>query len=182
MHDAMVSRSPAPSGARLLVGATLLVAGQLSPLLIPVVTGLDLNAAWKSVLAVGVFVAPELGILAAVAVLGKAGFDWLTGRVKAALGRFMRDHGPPDRVGPLRYKVGLVMFVLPIAFGWAVPYASHHLPGYQHHPLWYGLPGDLLLTCSLFVLGGDFWDKLRALFNHSATVRLYPEKGGSDGH
>ena len=30
--------------------------------------------------------------------------------------------------------------------------------------------GDLLLLASLFVLGGDFWDKLRSLFSHGATV------------
>ena len=28
----------------------------------------------------------------------------------------------------------------------------------------------LILLASLFVLGGDFWDKLRSLFIHDATV------------
>ena len=171
-----------PSSGRLVFGAIFVVAGQLSPLLIPVVRGLDLAVVWKTVLTVLVLVAPELGILTAVAILGKPGFDWLTGRVKAALGRFMRDHGPPDQVGPVRYRIGLAMFALPILVGWVVPYASHHLPGYEHHTLWYALPGDLLLVISLFILGGDFWDKLRALFIHSATARLEAGKGGTDGY
>jgi hypothetical protein len=162
----------APPRGRLVLGAALFVAGQLSPLLIPIVRGLDLTGVWKNVLTVLVLIAPELGILAAVAVMGKAGFDWLTGRVEAALGRFMQRHGPPDRVGPLRYKIGLIMFVIPLLIGWAAPYAAHHLPGYQSHTLWYSLTGDLLLVASLFVLGGDFWDKLRALFIHDATARL----------
>ena len=34
--------------------------------------------------------------------------------------------------------------------------------------------GDLLLLTSLFVLGGDFWDKLRALFFHQAKA-VFPQ-------
>lgn len=34
---------------------------------------------------------------------------------------------------------------------------------------------DALLLISLFVLGGEFWDKLRALFIHQAKVR-FPEE------
>jgi len=30
--------------------------------------------------------------------------------------------------------------------------------------------GDLMLLASLFVLGGDFWDKIRALFVWSDKV------------
>jgi hypothetical protein len=30
----------------------------------------------------------------------------------------------------------------------------------------------LLLISSLFVLGGDFWDKVRALFVHAARVEI----------
>ena len=40
------------------------------------------------------------------------------------------------------------------------------------------VPGDLLLLVSLFVLGGDFWDKLRSLFIHSARAQI-PEKASS---
>jgi hypothetical protein len=32
------------------------------------------------------------------------------------------------------------------------------------------------LLISLFVLGGDFWDKLRALFVHGARA-VFPEQG-----
>jgi hypothetical protein len=33
---------------------------------------------------------------------------------------------------------------------------------------------DLMFVSSLFVLGGEFWDKLRALFVHGAKAR-FPE-------
>jgi len=31
---------------------------------------------------------------------------------------------------------------------------------------------DALFICSVFVLGGDFWDKLRALFVYKAKVKF----------
>ncbi len=33
---------------------------------------------------------------------------------------------------------------------------------------------------NLFLLGGDFWEKLRLLFIHNATV-MVPEKPGTEG-
>lgn len=115
-------------------------------------------------------------MLVAVAVLGKAGFDYLVVLFKRALSRFFQEHGPPETVGPLRYRIGLAMFIIPVALGWLTPYAFHQLPGYESYRIAYGLPGDLLLLTSLFVLGGEFWDKLRGLFVHGATVR-FPKSG-----
>lgn len=34
--------------------------------------------------------------------------------------------------------------------------------------------GDILVLVSLFVLGGDSWDKIRSLFIHSAEARFAP--------
>jgi hypothetical protein len=34
------------------------------------------------------------------------------------------------------------------------------------------LIGDVIFVASLFVLGGDFWDKIRALFVYRARVQL----------
>jgi hypothetical protein len=62
------------------------------------------------------------------------------------------------------------MFAVPIVFGWVVPYAADLIPGYTGHEITYGIIGDLMLLASLFVLGGEFWDKLRALFIHGAKA------------
>jgi hypothetical protein len=40
----------------------------------------------------------------------------------------------------------------------------------EEHPRVLAFIGDLLLLVSLFILGGDFWDKLRALFVREAKV------------
>jgi hypothetical protein len=36
----------------------------------------------------------------------------------------------------------------------------------------FAVAGDLLLLASLFVLGGDFWDKLKALFIYDARAHM----------
>jgi hypothetical protein len=42
-----------------------------------------------------------------------------------------------------------------------------------------GVAGDLMFIATLFVLGGDFWDKLRALFVHGAKAQLPDPKSNS---
>jgi hypothetical protein len=151
------------------VGAAVLVFGCLFPLFVPLVLATDLDAEWKTVfsdlLLLGI---PELFTLAAMAVLGKAGFHYLRG----VLYRLLRRLAPPDVVGPRRYRIGLVMFLLPLLFTWISTYVPHHIPGFIAHPMAFGLCGDLMFIASLFVLGGDFWDKIRALFVHGARARF----------
>jgi hypothetical protein len=106
-----------------------------------------------------------LGIVA-VAVMGKSGYAYIKNRVFG----FLKQCGPPVEVSRTRYAIGLVMFAVPIAFAWLAPYAAELFPGYQGNEFTYAIAGDLLLLLSLFVLGGDFWDKLRALFIHGAKA------------
>jgi len=166
-------RQDAPPRGRLIAGGTVFVVGFLSPLLVPLVARSDLSAGWKTTLSglllVGI---PELFTLVAVAILGKAGFNYLTGGIKQRLGAFMARHGPAQTVSARRYKIGLILFLIPILFGWAAPYIEHHIPGYESNQLLYAFIGDVLLVSSLFVLGGEFWDKLRSLFVHGARAEF----------
>ena len=161
-----VSKTEQPrAGWRFRLGLTILIVGWFSLLLIPVVTRTSLATEWKTIisglLAVGI---PELFTLAAIAIMGKSGYNLIKERIFS----FFKKHGPPDRVSLTRYRIGLVMFVLPIAFGWLGPYGAHQIPGYETHHFVVSLIGDLMLISSLFVLGGDFWDKVRALFIYEA--------------
>ena len=113
--------------------------------------------------------------MAAIAVMGKAGFNYLKGRLFS----LFKKVAPPDVVSRTRYRIGLVMFSLPILFGWLVPYAPHLVPGYGTHRFVVNLVGDLLLISSLFVLGGDFWDKIRSLFMHKAKAQIPESSGGA---
>ena len=154
---------------RFRLGMIVLVVGWLSPLCIPVITATDLPTRWKTIisgaLAVGI---PEVFTVAAIAIMGKSGYNLIKERIFS----FLKKHGPPDRVSLTRYRIGLVMFGLPIVFGWLGPYGAHQIPGYETHRLVISLIGDVMFVASLFVLGGDFWDKVRALFVYDARVQI----------
>ena len=156
-------------GVRFRLGLAILIGGWLSPLLIPVATRSSLATEWKTIisglLAVGI---PEVFTVAAIAVMGKSGFNLIKERIFS----FFKKHGPPDRVRPTRYRIGLAMFLLPLVFGWLGPYGAHKIPGYETHRFVVSLIGDLMFAASFFVLGGDFWDKIRSLFIHSARVQF----------
>ena len=166
--DASNTRSPR-AGWRFRLGLIILVVGWLSPLLIPVVAMTSLATEWKTIisglLAVGI---PEVFTVAAMAIMGKPGYNLIKERIFS----FLKRHGPPDRVSLTRYRIGLVMFGLPIVFGWLGPYGAHRILGYETHRFVVSLIGDIMFVASLFVLGGDFWDKIRALFMHSAKVQI----------
>ena len=168
-HTTVPKIEPPQAEWRLHLGLIILVVGFLSPLTIPLVTASELPARWKAIisgsLAVGI---PEVFSIVAIAIMGKAGFNYIKARVFG----FLKKHGPPDRVSRTRYHIGLAMFMLPILFGWLAPYVSQYIPGYEAHRLLINIVGDLMLFTSLFVLGGDFWDKVRALFIHDARVPI----------
>jgi hypothetical protein len=170
------SDPPAPDtalGWRFPVGVTVFVLGFAAPAAIPLVARSDLPTAWKTLVSAALAVGlPEVFMIAATAIMGKAGFAEL----KRRIGRFFRRYGPPDEVGPTRYRIGLVMFAGPVLLAWVGSYLPAYLPGFDSHPLWWHISGDVSFVASFFVLGGDFWDKLRALFVHGARAVL-PEKG-----
>ena len=157
------------SPMRVKLGIIIFIIGFLSPLLIPVVNIMEITTAWKvfisGALAVGV---PEVFAIVAVVVMGKDGFI----AMKASIFKLIKRYGPPDEVSRTRYRIGLVMFVLPVLFGWLAPYAPNFVPGYMAHRFWINLCGDVMFVSSLFVLGGDFWDKVRSLFMHGAKARM----------
>jgi hypothetical protein len=147
--------------------------GFVFPVFIPLVTRSSLSTAWKATLsAVFALGVPELFMLIAAGILGQSGFLYLKARIKRTTMELLAEHGPPQKVGKTRYRIGLVMFSTPLLISWISPYAMGHLPGYTTRPFIYGVVGDTLLITSLFVLGGEFWDKLRSLFIHGAKVRF----------
>ena len=159
---------PPPRG-RLITGAVIFIAGFASPAFIPLVVSSDLSdwmiAGLSGLLAFGI---PELFMVIAVAILGKDGFSYL----KKVLGKYLKPLAPPDEVSRVRYHVGLVLFTLPILFGLLLPYLSLEFLLLQNIPFFLYPVSDLILFASLFVLGGNFWDKLRSLFIHRAKANI----------
>ena len=166
----MNSPEPRVEDWRLKLGAVMFGLSILLPIAgVPLVALFDLSTGMNATITGGLLVSAEVMGLAAVAVMGKSGYAYIK---KRALG-FLKQYGPPNKVSPLRYKIGIVMFLAPILFGWVSIYTARWVPGFENKPFFYAVGGDLMLLSSLFVLGGDFWDKIRSLFIHDAEV-LFP--------
>ena len=161
--------APAP-GWRFRVGMALIVVSFLSPLVAVLLPFTDLSTTMKATLG-GAFLAgiPEVLSLAAIAVLGKPGFAYVKSRIMALLRRY----GPPKEVGPARCYIGLTLWFITGIYPWFVSYAPPEaIPGFPEYRVHMALTADFLFVFSFFVLGGDFWDKVRALFVHKARARF----------
>ena len=167
MNVKTFKNGPSVSPWRMKLGIAIFIIGFLSPLLVPVVKVMQITAAWKVAISGALLVGiPEVFSVAAIAIIGKSGFNVM----KASIFKWIKRHGPPDKVSRSRYRIGLAMFVLPVLFGWFVPYAPDIVPGYETHHFWINLCGDVMFVSSLFILGGDFWDKVRSLFIYEAKA------------
>jgi hypothetical protein len=105
-------------------------------------------------------------LLLAIAIMGKAGF----GELKRTTFGYVSALAPSVTVGPIRYRIGLVMFCLPLLSAILEPYVDTIWPGLRPASWILELVCDAMLIASFFVLGGNFWDKFRALFVRTATV------------
>ena len=156
---------------RVKAGFVTFVASLAWPLLLPTLPLLGVSGTAVAAFGAVMAVAAEILLVAAAALAGKEGFALIKSRIFG----FLTSFGAPEKVGRIRYAIGLALFALPLLFGWASPYFGHHIPGFDEHPLTFAIVGDVVLLIGLFVLGGDFWDKLRALFVHGARA-VFPEK------
>ena len=157
--------------AKLRFGVVILVIGFLSPLLIPLVLASDWSVGTKGIISgLLAFGIPELFMLLAIIVMGKPGYAFIKGKA----GKYLKGFAPPDHVSRNRYYLGLVLFCVPIVIGIIQPYLAHIIPFLKEVPLWYHISLDMIFVIGIFVLGGDFWDKLSGLFNYD--VKVYKSK------
>ncbi|MBF0318446.1 MAG: hypothetical protein HQL01_01400 [Nitrospirae bacterium] len=160
--------APPPTG-RLISGIIVIALGSIAPLLIPLIVKSGLPAGIKvTVSGLLIFGIPELFTLAGAAILGKAGFAY----VKNFLLGLLKRYAPPATVSRTRYRIGICMLSAIFVAATIEPYMGYFVTGLQRYRITYVICGDLLTLASLFVLGGDFWDKLRALFSYEAKVCL----------
>lgn len=163
------AETPVVASWRFRLGVALFALSLLGPLVfIPLVASLGLSAAMTTSISGGALVGADVLLVVAAAVMGKSGYAYIKNR---AFG-FLKQYAPPKEVSRARYNIGLVVLAVPILFGWLAPYAGPLIPGYEGNEMTFAVVGDLLLLVSLFILGGDFWDKLRALFIHDAKAVL----------
>lgn len=152
---------------RLKIGLAIFLLSILLPLSgLPLLTSMNLSTTMTATISGILLVIAELLGVAAIAVMGKEGYLF----IKERLFGFLKQHGPADKVGKTRYRIGLLMFFIPLLFGWASPYLLSSMIDQGQLSLTYAIVGDMLFLTSFFVLGGDFWDKIRALFKQEIKI------------
>lgn len=170
--DKVVTDTLPPVGWRIALAATFLGLSICSFVTGGAILASNLSSSIKGAAALLIFPMPELLDLTAVAIVGKPGFLYLKKKVLGFFKPYVAPLAPPDEVSATRYRIGLVLFAAPLAFGWLAPYFGHNIPGFMMHGLWFHVLGDVLFLASFFVVGGNFWDKFRALFIRDAKVVL----------
>jgi hypothetical protein len=146
-----------PTGWRFKVGIALFASMILAWLLIPIEAALGMSAGAIAATTAGIAIANKIILLLAIAVMGKAGFQELKAKLFHKL-------TPPAEVSLMRYRIGLAMFCFPFLQGLLETWASHIAPQLVANRLWVDVAMNIMLIASLFVLGGNFWDKLRSIF------------------
>lgn len=157
------------NNTRLRFGIALLMIGLVMPLGTFYIADTDWPTGVKAIVGGILFFGLEIMAIPAVALMGKDNFD----RIVTGVKRLLKQLKPTGTVSRTRYLIGLVMFVAPILFAWIVSYVPSWLPDGHEPRLAVNLALDVILLTSLFVLGGDFWDKLQSLFLYDARV-IYP--------
>jgi len=149
---------------RLKLGVALLILGLIMPAGTLVVVATDWPIAVKTMASSILLFGFEVMLVPAVALMGKENFQ----RIWAAAMGFLKTLKPAGNVGRERYQWGFWMLVVPTLYAWIASYAPSWLPQDYVLRVCANLGLDLITLASLFVLGGDFWDKVRALFLHDA--------------
>jgi len=153
-------------GWRFGIGVVLIIAGYASLAFIPAVTGSSLSIGVKTTITGVIAVMPLLTKVAAIAVMGKAGFNYL----KQIIGGYAGKLAPAQTVSQGRYRLGLILLIVSFGFDQIVNYLPGILIDWNANKIVWSLIADVVFVVSLFILGGDFWDKLKALFTYDAKA------------
>jgi len=155
-------------GIRLYIGLGIFI---LSFFMLPIGLFLQhyVTAHYMKHIVVGVFwlTAPSMKI-ASVAILGKPSYLYIKSKFQSHFQRIFKTR----HESRLRYNIGLFLFCLPVVPTYIMAYAPMFFSSIFSIRLILNISFDGIFIVSLFVLGGDFWDKLKALFIFSAKAKF----------
>jgi hypothetical protein len=137
-------------------------------LLVPLAAAADVPGSKVAALSGALFILNKILLLLVIAVMGKAGFQELKQHIYGYMSSMVPSSD--DEISPMRHRIGLVMFCLPLLSSFLEPYIDAVAPGLRPNNWVLQMLGDAMLIGSFFVLGGNFWEKLRALFIRTARV------------
>lgn len=156
------------ANTRLKLGIALAVGGNFLFFTSAWIYWMPWSAATKAAVWGVLFFAPEVGTLAGAAIMGKENYE----RFKTAVFKWLHRIKPAGDIGPVRHRIGVAMFLLPIVPTYIQAYEPTWLPDSSSWRWIVKVAADVIFIASFFVLGGDFWDKLHALFLRAARVQL----------
>jgi hypothetical protein len=155
------------SGWRFRLGLFFFVLGWVCPLFIPFVTNSNLATETKTLLSAILLIGvPEVFSVISIVILGKSGFN----TIKSAVFTFLKRAMPSGEVSRMRYRIGLFILLLHVIYANFTFYIPDLIPGYIENRLSMNLIADFLFVVTLFILGGDFWEKLRGLLLYDAKI------------
>lgn len=162
------------SKKKLLFGLIVFVLSISAPLLIPLVLHMNISVSTKTIISgLLLFGIPEVGMLLAVIILGQEGFSYL----KLKLFSWFKQAVAPATVSRKRYRIGIVLFSGVFIISFLTPYISYFFSlSVQRYDYYLIFILDLLFFISLVILGGTFWEKLRALFVYDMECISNPKR------
>jgi hypothetical protein len=162
-----VMTAPNP-GIRLYIGLGIFI---LSFFMLPLGLFLQhyVTVHYMKHIVIGIFwlIAPTMKI-GSVAILGKPSYLYIKSKFQLHLFKVIK----PYHESRLRYNIGLFLFCLPLVPTYIMAYAPMFFSSIFSVRLILNISFDVIFIISLFVLGGDFWDKLKALFIFSAKAKF----------
>lgn len=173
MSTNRISPVPAPEnpGFRFYLGLTIFIT---SFFMLPIgflLKGFVVSHFWKAFILTCFWVSAPLMKFSSIAILGNASYLWIKYQMNHVYHRITKPHD----VSKFRYNIGLFLFVLPFIPNYIISYTPHLLPASMTVHYIIIITADVIFLISLFILGGDFWDKLRALFVYSAKAKFMEE-------
>lgn len=160
--------APHSTGWRFKLGIAIICLMAGSWLLVPILAATGVPGSRIAALTGVLFISNKVLLILAIAIMGKSGFQQL----KRSLFSYVSSMAPSTdtEVGPWRHRIGIVMFCVPLISAFLEPYVDSIWPGLRPNLWQLQALGDAMLIASFFVLGGNFWEKLRALFVRTARV------------
>lgn len=116
--------------------------------------------------ATAIVLSGEVGFWVSAALLGKPFLDAMKAKLRGWFAR-NAEHRPHQPISRRRHGVGLVLFSLSLVsyyVAMAIPFFDFTKETELKAIIAVALSGELLFVCSLFVLGSDFWERIKALY------------------
>lgn len=157
---------------RFVVGCILLVTGILCGLTIPFLSMFHIKHDKAAIVSFLMLSHHGLTFLS-IAVMGRKNFDRLMEPFHSAARKAGEKIKPAGNVSRDRYRIGLIMLVTPLIVVTAM-HVVHEFALTHETRVAISLFMQMMFLASFFVLGGDFWDKARALFVWDARA-VFPE-------